>query len=176
MRGNAAMDDLKRYLEERSEGVLRLLEGGKRRGLEELRKGNGHGTRKELFQVVAAAQRAFLELHDRCRTALRYARNEEMRDATLDVQYLLYLFSREVYELAFSTSENGPSVSFPPPEAYSRHYPGSGPEDDASCDLFRRYFGDTVYSSEKSNLQPDVGPDPIRAQRVSQILRVASHA
>ncbi len=171
------MDQLKQYLEGRSEGVLRLLEGGKRRGLEELRKGNGYGSQKELFEVVAASQHAFLELHHRCLTAVHCDHADTVRDITLDIQYLLYIFSRQVYELAFSSKEVGASpISFPPPEAYSRHYPGSGPEGTEHFALFKTYFGDTVYSSEKSTMQFGSGLDLARKERMHHILLQASHA
>lgn len=171
------MEQLNQYLEERSEGVLRLLEGGKRRGLEELRKGKGNGSQKELFEVVAASQHAFLELHQRCRTAMRFAHCETVRDITLDIQYLLYLFSCQVYDLAFASQEvDISSVSFPPPEAYSRHYPGAGPEQKESRALFRHYFGDTVYSSEKSYMQLDSGIDLARKERMCHIFQQTHHA
>jgi len=169
------MEQLKRYLEGRSEGVLRLLEGGKRRGLEELRKGKGKGTQKELFEVVAASQHAFLELHHRCCTAVHFAHGDTARDLALDIQYLLYLFSRQVYELAFSTSEvEASSVSFPPPEAYSRHYPGSGPEGKESSALFRFYFGETIYSSEKSTMPLGAEIDLARKERMRQVFQQSS--
>ncbi len=166
------MEQLAQYLEGRSEGVLRLLEGGKRRGLEELRKGNGQGNQKDLFEVVAASQHTFLDLHHRCRTAIRFSHNETARDIALDIQYLLYLFSRQVYDLAFSRADvDGDSVSFPPPEAYSRHYPGPGPEGMETRALFRQYFGDTVYSSEKSSMQLATELDMARTERLSYILQ-----
>lgn len=164
------MEELKRYLEECSEGVLRLLEGGKRRGLEELKKGNGQGTQKDLFQIVAASQHSFLDLHDRCRIALRFARGEEARDLALDIQYLLYLFSCQVYEVAFFTEAAAETISFPPPEAYSRHYPGSGPEDAESLKKFLRYFGDTAYSSEKSVMTVGAELDVSRKERIHSTL------
>lgn len=165
------MELLKQYLEKQSEAVLRLLEGGKRRGLEELRKGNGRGTQKDLFEVVAASQRTFLDLHHRCRTAVRFAHADTARDISLDVQYLLYLFSIQVYGLAFCRKDEGaPPVSFPPPEAYSRHYPGAGPEQAESLVLFQRYFADTVYSSDKSRMQTGAEIDLARKRRLVQIL------
>ncbi len=168
------MEELIGYLEKCSEGVLRLLEGGKKRGLEELKKGHGRGTRKDLFQIVATSQRTFLALHDRCRTALRFARSEEAQEIALDVQYLLYLFSCQVYEIAFASEEADASVSFPPPEAYSRHYPGSGPEGQEGYRLFSRYFGDAVYSREKSSFDLETEIDMARKERLSSILQVAS--
>lgn len=170
------MEQLSQYLEQRSEGVLRLLEAGKRRGLEEQRKGKGNGSQKELFEVVAASQHAFLEMHHRCRTAVRFAHCDTIRDITLDVQYLLYLFSCQVYDLAFASNEiDISSVSFPPPEAYSRHYPGAGPEGKESSALFRHYFGETVYSSEKSYMQLDAGLDLVRKERMCHIFQASDH-
>ncbi|WP_020675780.1 hypothetical protein [Geopsychrobacter electrodiphilus] len=170
------MEMLKTYMESRSEGVLRLLEGGKRRGLEELRKGNGRGTQKALFEIVASSQHTFLELHHRCQMALRFAHGETAREVALDIQYLLYLFSKRVYEVAFSRDETDPSISFPPPEAYSRHYPGSGPEEPESQRLFRRYFDDTVYSTDKSRLQVGAELDVARKERLAQVLGQPSAA
>ena len=165
------METIKQYLEGRSEGVLRLLEGGKRRGLEELRKGNGRGSQKELFEVVAASQHAFLELHHRCRTAVRFDHSDTARDIALDIQYLLYIFSRQVYELAFSNKNvDSSTINFPPPEAYSRHYPGPGPERTESTTLFKHFFGETVYSSEKSTMQLGEGLDLARKERMDHIL------
>ncbi len=170
------MEELTLYLESCSEGVLRLLEGGKKRGLEELKKGHGLGTRKDLFQAVAASQHTFLTLHDRCRTALRFARSDDVRETALDVQYLLYLFSCQVYDLAFATAGVETAVSFPPPEAYSRHYPGSGPEGKESRALFLRYFGSAVYSSDKSAINLETEIDLARKERLSSILLASSHA
>jgi hypothetical protein len=169
------MEVLNTYLEARSEGVLRLLEGGKRRGLEELRKGNGRGSQKELFEVVAASQHTFLELHQRCRTAVRFAHADTAREIALDIQYLLYLFSKQVYELAFyRPASDAPAVSFPPPEAYSRHYPGAGPEEPESQRMFRRYFLDTVYSTEKSTLLVGAELDLVRQARLAQIIHAGA--
>lgn len=165
------MDELKCYLEERSEGVLRLLEGGKRRGLEELKRGKGRGSQKELFQVVASSQRAFMGLHERCRSALRFARDDEAHELALDVQYLLYLFSRQVYDLAFSEKNSPAAVSFPPPEAYSRHYPGEGPQGAEALTLFMRYFGDAVYSREKSSVHLVGAIDQAREDRMVGVLQ-----
>jgi len=171
------MELLKQYLEDRSEGVLRLLEGGKRRGLEELRKGHGQGSQKELFEVVAASQHTFLDLHHRCRTAIRYAHADEARDIALDIQYLLYLFSLQVYDLAFSSKEvDVSSVSFPPPEAYSRHYPGAGPEAEESRVIFRHYFAETVYSAAKSTMQLGAELDVARKERMRQVFLQPNHA
>lgn len=164
------MEELKSYLEERSEGVLRLLEGGKRRGLEEMKKGNGQGSQKELFQMVAATQRTFLEMHDRCRIALRSAQQDQVREIALDVQYLLYLFSCQVYKIAFANKNGGVAVTFPPPEAYSRHYPGSGPEGTESLMQFLRFFGETVYSREKSNMNMTGDLDLNRKDRLNTML------
>lgn len=157
------------YLEERAEGVLRLLEGGKRRGFEEFEKGKGRGSKKELFQAVAASQRAFVDLHNRCCAALRVARKEEVREIVVDVQYLIDLFSRQVYEIAFVSEIGQDAVSFPPPQAYSRHYPGPGPQDPSSLQLFREYFGETAYSAEKSSPSFSYHLDQIRKDRLEGI-------
>ncbi len=164
------MEKLGPYLAERSEGVLRLLEGGKRRGLEELKKGKGQGSQKDLFQAVVASQHAFMELHESCRTALRLERSEDARNIAIDIQYLLYLFSRRVYELAFAGSEGIDSVSFPPPEAYSRHYPGEGPDSPAEREFFLSVFGDTTYLSEKSKPNYPHQIDPIRLERLLKMV------
>lgn len=168
MRGIGTYGKLMPYMEERSEAVLRLLEGGKRRGLEELKKGRGGGNQKQLFQTVAASQKAFLELHDRCRTALRAGRTEDARDIVVDIQYLLYLFSRQVYDIAFAGNIENASVSFPPPEAYSRHYPGQGPQDEEGQMLFTASFGETVYSPEKSTPSFHNDLDHARKGRLEQ--------
>jgi hypothetical protein len=163
-------------MEERSEGVLRLLEGGKRHGIEELKKGKGRGTQKELFEAVVASQHAFLELHRQCRSAIRFDNSDRARDIALDIQYLLYFFSCQVYELAFSSREaDAPAVSFPPPEAYSRHYPGSGPDEPEDSAHFRRFFGETLYSSEKSTMKSTTGLDAERKERISHLLQQSRH-
>ncbi len=166
------MNQLTQCLDKQSEAVLRLLEGGKRRGLEELRKGKGRGSQKELFAMVSATEHAFLELHKRCGTAVRFSRRDTATDTALDIQYLLFHFSRQVYDMAFSTKEVDPaSISFPPPEAYSRHYPGSGPEDKETYTAFKQYFGETVYLTVKSNLHQGAEIDLARKDRILQLLK-----